>query len=246
MLRLVGFVWGEHLFLEVERRALTEAAGTTAAVVEGFDVVESQEFSRGAGGRGDFAEAFGFQRGDEAFCQGVVVRIGRATHVQSDAVGVGESGEVRGGVLDAAIAMVEQAGRWRPALDGEGEGRGGEFRSHVGTAVVGDAAAGAGVEGEGEKEPAFAGFEVGKVALPDEAGPIRRGDFSRPVFGDGMSVAAVGGAGPEAPLLPRPQATLPHEPGDAIFAAALAAVLGDRAAPADSRRCAGSPRSFAG
>jgi len=40
-----------------------------------------------------------------------------------------------------------------------------------------------------------------------------------------MSVPAVGGAGPEAPLLPGPQAALPHEPGDAILAAALAAIL---------------------
>ncbi len=40
-----------------------------------------------------------------------------------------------------------------------------------------------------------------------------------------MVVPAFGGAGPEAPLLPGPQAAFPHQPGDAILAAALAAVL---------------------
>ena len=79
-------------------------------------------------------------------------------------------------------------------MKGEGEGRGGEFAAHVRAPMVGDAAPGAGIEGEGEEEPAFGGFEIGAVALPDEAGPIRRGDFGQPVFGDGMSVAAVGGA----------------------------------------------------
>jgi len=110
-------------------------------------------------------------------------------------------------------------------LDGESEGRGGEFPAPVGTAVVGDAAPGAGVEGEGEKEPAFRRFDVGEVALPDEAGPIRGGNLGQPVFGDGMNVAAVGGAGPEAPLLLGAQAAFPHEAGDAILTAVLAAVL---------------------
>ena len=83
----------------------------------------------------------------------------------------------------------------------------------------------AGIKGKGEKEPACGGLEVGEVALPDEAGPIRRGHLSQPVFGDRMSVPALGGAGPEAARLPGPQTLFPPEPGHAIFAAALAAVL---------------------
>ena len=102
----------------------------------------------------------------QALCQGVVVGIGGAAHAQGDAVGGGEIMEVVGGVLDAAIAVVEQAGRRRL----------GQARARVvvvssprmsGAAVVGDAAPGAGIEGEGEEEPAFGGFEVGEVALPD-------------------------------------------------------------------------------
>ncbi len=91
--------------------------------------------------------------------------------------------------------------------------------------MVGDAAPGAGIEGEGEEEPAFGRFEIGEGALPDQAGPIRGGHFGQPGFGDGMSLAAVGGARPEAPLLPGPQAAFPHEPGDAILAAALTVFL---------------------
>ena len=103
--------------------------------------------------------------------------------------------------------------------------------AHVRAAVVGHAAPPATrpcacrratLEGEGEEEPAFEGFETGEVALPDEAGPIRRGHPGQPVFGDGVSVPAVGGARPQAALLPGPEAFQGHEPG------------------------AGSPRSFGG
>jgi hypothetical protein len=41
-------------------------------------------------------------------------------------VAVGELGEGGGGVLDAAIAVVKQVGRWRLAMDGQVEGRGGD------------------------------------------------------------------------------------------------------------------------
>ena len=58
------------------------------------------------------------------------------------------------------------------AMNGKGESRGGEFDAHVRASVVGDAAPGAGIEGEGEEEPAFGGLNVGEVALPDRADPV--------------------------------------------------------------------------
>ena len=134
-----GFLGGRDFF-EVERRTITEAAVAATAVVKGFDVVEGHELSGGAGGCDGVAEAFGFEGGDEAFCQGVVVGIGRAAHAQRDAADGGEPGEVHGGVLDAAIAVVEQAGRWRLAMNGMGEGRGSKFAAHVLAAAVSDAA----------------------------------------------------------------------------------------------------------
>ena len=90
-------------------------------VVEGFDIVESHQFGGGSSGREGVAEAFGLQRGHEAFGQGVVVGIGGAAHAQGEAAGGGEPGEVRGGVLDAAIAVMKQAGRRRVAMHGQSE-----------------------------------------------------------------------------------------------------------------------------
>lgn len=63
--------------------------------------------------------------------------------------------------MHAAVAVVEQAGRRRVALKGEGKGRGGQFAAQVRAAMVGHAAAAAGVEREGEEEPAFRSFDIG-------------------------------------------------------------------------------------
>ena len=56
-----------------------------AAVVEAFDVVEGHELGGGFGGWDRVAKAFGFERGDKAFCQRVVVGIARAAHAGGDA-----------------------------------------------------------------------------------------------------------------------------------------------------------------
>ena len=137
------FVFGEHFFLEGERRAVGERTVSAVGIVEGFDVVESQQLGGGAGGWDGVAEAFGFEGGEEAFGQGVVVGIAGAAHAEGQAAGGGELGEGCGGVLAAAIAVMKQAGRWGVSMEGEGEGRGGEFAAHVRAAVVGDAAPGA-------------------------------------------------------------------------------------------------------
>ena len=133
--------------------------------------------------------------------------------------------------------MVEQARRRRLARHGEGEGGGGQLGAHVLAAVVGHAAARAALESEGEKEPAFGSFDIGKSALPHHARTLGRGHFGEPVFGDLAGVAAVcspalptpaipflllGGLGPEAALLRGPQSLLAQEPPDPVLAAALA------------------------
>lgn len=91
-------------------------------------------------------------------------------------------------------------------------------------AVVGDTASGAGIGGEGQKEPAFGRFEIREVALPDEAGPIRCGRLGKPVFGDGVRgvhcQCCGGGNGASAGAADRLR-----EPGEAVLAAAPAQIL---------------------
>ena len=98
---------------------------------------------------------------------------------------------------------------------------GSQLDAQVGPAMMSHATARAAIEGEGQKEPAFAGFDVGEVTLPDHARPLGSGHFGQPVFGHWIVVAAVGCLGPKAALLLGPQTLLAHEPRDAGLAAAL-------------------------
>ena len=125
------------------------------------------------------------------------------------------------GVLDAAVAVMEQAGGWRLASESSGEGGCDQFGAHVGPAMVGDATTAASVDGEGEIKPAFGGLDVGKIALPDHAGTMRCGHFAQPVFCDGMRMTAVCGAWAEAALLASMQSLGAHESGDAVFSTAF-------------------------
>ena len=123
--------------------------------------------------------------------------------------------------MDAAIAVVNEAGDRTLAGGGAAEGGQGQLGTHVFAAVMGQAAPGAGIERESQIEPALPRLEVGEVALPDHPRPIRCGHFGEPVLGDPVTMAAVGGAGPEAALLPGSQARFAHEAVDPVLAAAM-------------------------
>ena len=93
------------MFFKLERGAVAEGAVAAVRVVEGFDVIEDHESGGGAGGRDLAGKTFGFERGDEALGEGVVVRIARAAHAAGDTPGGGELREGIGGILHAAITV---------------------------------------------------------------------------------------------------------------------------------------------
>lgn len=106
--------------------------------------------------------------------------------------------------------------------------------AHVGAAVVGDAAPGAAVEGEGEEEPAFERFD--EVALPDHPGTIGCGHFGEPVSAMGWAWRLSVVRGRKRRFWRGAQ-----EPGHAILAAACAglAEIGEHAGTALSATAAG-------
>ena len=67
-----------------------------------------------------------------------------------------------GGVLAAAIGMVDKALRWLLPLDGHGQGRGGLFRPHVITHRPANNLPGARIEHGRQVEPAFTGWQWSK------------------------------------------------------------------------------------
>jgi len=77
-----------------------------------------------------------------------------------------------GGVLAAAIGMVDQALRRLLPLDGHGQGRGGQFRPHVITHRPANNLPGARIEHGRQGEPAFIAWHIGDAGEPDLIGPF--------------------------------------------------------------------------
>ena len=67
---------------------------------------------------------------------------------------------------------MEQAGRRRLALAGEGEGGGDQFGAHVFTAMVGRTAARTAIQSEGQKEPAFGLAHCQPPLVPSASSPV--------------------------------------------------------------------------
>ncbi len=94
------------MVFEFEGRKVIEGAVGAVGVVEGFDVVEGHEFGGGSGGWDGLAKAFGFERGHEAFGQGVVVGVAAAAHAGRDAMAIELLTKGAAGVLHATIAVI--------------------------------------------------------------------------------------------------------------------------------------------
>ena len=65
---------------ELKWRTVAQRRVATTGIIKAFDVIEEHQPGGSAGGRNGSAEAFGFERGKEAFHYGIVVRISAAAH----------------------------------------------------------------------------------------------------------------------------------------------------------------------
>ena len=158
---------------------------------------------------------FGFDRAKAAFHRGIALR--RLLHrasldgasnrlrpaISLPAHGLDHPGRIEdlavigGGVLAAAIGMMDQAWRRLLALDGHGQGRDRQVRAHVVTHRPANDLSGEKIEHDSQIEPSFLGWDIGYVSEPDLIKPLG-GEFpGEPVGGNGPIVAAVGGACPE-------------------------------------------------
>ena len=119
------------MVFKLRGRAIAQGAVSATRVVESFDIVEDHQFSGGFGGRNRVGEAFGFQRSDETFSQGVVIRIALAAHARGDAPGPQALLEGVGGVLAATITVVDEASEGPLTGHCMLEGRRGQLSEHV-------------------------------------------------------------------------------------------------------------------
>src|ERR1019366_1563042 len=85
---------------------------------------------------------------------------------------------ITGGILAAAIGMVDQARQWLLPLDGHRQGRGGQFRPHVIPHRPSNNLPGAKIEHGRQGEPAFTGWQWGKKRISASPPRTVRAPFS--------------------------------------------------------------------
>ena len=93
-----------------------------AGVIEALDVIKDHELSGAFGLRDVAGEALGLESGYEALREGIVIGVTRAAHAWGDVVESQLEPEGGGGVLAAAVAVMDEAGRDGVALPSSSEG----------------------------------------------------------------------------------------------------------------------------
>ena len=117
-------VEGGKTVFEVFRGLVTDAAVPAPGVVEGLDVIEGHQSRLGFCARDLAGKTLGLERGHEALGQGVVIGIGGPAHAGGDTFFLEALLEGGAGALDAAVAVMDEAGHWALGLDGALEGGG--------------------------------------------------------------------------------------------------------------------------
>ena len=161
---------------------------------------------------------FGFDRAKAAFHRCVIPAISLSAHGLDHPGCVDELAVIGGGVLAAAIGMVDQARRRLLPLDGHGQGRDGQFRPHVIAHCPADDLPGEKIEHGGQIEPSFGGWHIGYIGKPHLIWAFGGEILVQPVGSDGPIVTAVRGAYPEPPRRYCPYAVMTHEAFDAATA----------------------------
>jgi len=127
-----------------------------------------------------------------------------------------------GGVLAAAIGMMDEARSRAAPLDCHDERGDSEFGTHVLAHGPANHLAGEQVEDHGQVEPALAGRNVGDIRQPDLIGPVCDTILLEQVCRHWQAMLAVGRAHAIAARPPRPDTVLAHDPFDPLAADGLA------------------------
>ena len=127
-------------------------------IVVSFDVGEQVVPGGIPGWVASLVHEFSFQSAEATFHRSIVPTISLPAHGLNHPGRAENLAVIGGGVLAAAIGMMDQAGRRLLPLDGHGQGRNGQFRPHVVTHRPADDFAGEEIEHDGQIEPPFLGM----------------------------------------------------------------------------------------
>ena len=159
---------------------------------------------------------FTLERPEEALHTGVVPAVPSPRHAGGDAVSGEQQLVTRGGILAAAIRMVQEPSPWVPVRQRHGEGLLGQLHGQSVAPRPADHGARVEVEHHGEVEPALRGPDVGDVPGPHPVWLLNRELAREGVFCHGQPVIRLGGGSPLLHGL-GPDPFDAHEPRDAVL-----------------------------
>src|ERR1044072_949833 len=198
---------------------------TTISVIPNFNVLED---STACGRSGQPFSAFDqlpAQRGKETFGHCIVIAVGAPTHTGSDVIGRQQLAVIGGGILHAAIAVMEQAGLRLPASQGHAQSVQAQFGfqglihgpTHYHTASE--------IQQHRQVQPPLAGANIGNVSTPDA---IRTTNFGHAEASlqyfvrYSITMFRIGGLLTPAPPRAGAQPRCTHQASDALSTAAPA------------------------
>src|SRR5436190_16300367 len=193
-----------------------ESAVRALTVIESFDVVE--DFVPGVAVAEEDApvDHLDFERAPKAFHGGVVIAVAFAAHGGGES-GLGQSAAIIArGVLDAAIGVEKQIGRWLPVQEGHGKSTYDERGINPLAHGPADDFSAVEVHDGREVKPVLTHFDVGDICDPDLVGRGRLGRLGQTVRSDGLVMVAVRRLQAVAALLAAAEAFLLHEAGNAV------------------------------
>ena len=155
---------------------------------------------------------FGFDRAKAALHWSVIPAISFPAHGLDHLNCIEELAVAGGGILAAAIGMMDQAGRRLLPLDGHGQCRDRQIRPHVVTHRPADDLPCEKIEHDSQIEPSFLGWDIGDVSEPDLIRPLGDEFLGEPVGGNGPIMAAVCGACSEPARRYCLDTVMAHEP----------------------------------
>jgi hypothetical protein len=165
-------------------------------IVVSFDVGEQVALGSIACWIADLVNKFGFHGSKVALHGGIVPAISLPAH------GLDETGFIQGfaiiggGILAAAIGVMDQARRGALSLDGHGQGSDGEFGAQMITHRPTNNLPGEEIQYDGLIEPPFGGWHVGDVGQPNLIRPRGHEGLFEQIRRDRQVMMAVRGAHP--------------------------------------------------
>lgn len=173
--------------------AVAECGVEPLTVVVGFDVGEQVAARLVASGIAGVVDEFGLQGVEPGLHRRIVPAIALPAHRRHDAARFQHRAVVAGGILTAAVGVVDQSATRQLPLDRHGQRGDRQLLAQVIAHRPSHHLAGEQVEDDGEVQPAFVGRDIADVGQPDFIRPGGEKGLIEEIVGDGQAVVAVGG-----------------------------------------------------